>query len=431
MAAKSNLRKIESSEYGAILCIPYICTWDMMDHRGLWDALSQLSLPTLQELYVGLKTSWNELSCETFLEKDMLLNQICDPRVWSRIIMYRKAGRVRGAFPAPPFLLQLDVKSASDDTEADLSGPFPFEYYTESGIVVDCALVYVNPNRMFVEGEMPTIDLVPFYSVASGDMRCIRYAALLGEYAPPFAIERVKEVHATFVRRMHLIRQKVKDKKETPENQHRDASISFMSESRKVWKVYTDSNDPLGLGHPQAGLSKDAFILVDNPGDADIIYSYKTLFRDGPLRDAWESRANVLINQFPYEGAFLQKDHLAQEILKQYGLPRPCWAIETYDLDVQLGEFVGAGLLEANRSDQALPLWIVKPAIGTQSQGHVVTRSLGHVIRLVDSGGGSRVAQRYIVRPEFYLMHVFSCYSLIAQLSVDIGEPCVLSRSKG
>ena len=399
-AAKENLYHLESSDIGAILTIPYLCTWDMMDYRGLWDALSQLSISTLQEVLLAFKTIWNEPLSEDIEDKETLLNQICDPRVWSRVILFRKSGRVRGALPAPPFVMQMNVTSDSDDTEADLSGPFPFEYHTPWGLVEDCALAYANPNRAFSEFHVPTIDLVPLYSVADVQTRCIRYAALLGEDAPSFAIESAKEINAKFVHQMHLVRQKKEEENENLELAREDTDVDAdsLSGSGKMWKVYTDSNDPMGLSHPEAGLSRAIYTLVDDPHDADSIYSFRSLFVKGTLRDAWETRTDVLINQFPYEGAFVQKDHLGQEILKQHGLPRPSWAIETYDLDVLLGEFVGAGLLEVSRSGDAPPVWIVKPANGTQSQGHVVTRSLGHVLRLVDSGGGSRVAQRYIVR---------------------------------
>lgn len=134
----------------------------------------------------------------------------------------------------------------------------------------------------------------------------------------------------------------------------------------------------------------------------------------------------VLINQFPYEGAFVQKDHLARGILQQHGLPRPSWSIETYDLDVHFTEFVGSILFaledEINQEEQYLqqtatmttlstttaintnpwkgaPLWIVKPASGTQSQGHVVTPNVAQILRINDAVGGRRVAQRYIERP--------------------------------
>lgn len=88
--------------------------------------------------------------------------------------------------------------------------------------------------------------------------------------------------------------------------------------------------------------------------------------------------------------------HLGREIQQQHGLPRPSWALETYDLDVQLTEFVGAATQFSECAGEDA-LWIIKPACGTQSKGHVVTKSPGQVLRIIDAGGESRVAQRYIV----------------------------------
>jgi len=195
---------------------------------------------------------------------------------------------------------------------------------------------------------------------------------------------------------MHLVRQ------QSLESTTQPPPIADVEETTrplcddKIWLVYTDSNDPLELSHPEHGLCPSRFEVVNDPNEADIIYSYHSLFAPGPLQEIWKNREKVMINQFPYEGAFVQKDHLGRELLQQHGLPRPQWAIETFDLDVQLGEFVGAALLETERTGTP-PLWIIKPANGTQSQGHVVTKSVGQVLRLVDSGGVSRVAQRYIV----------------------------------
>jgi hypothetical protein len=297
-------------------------------------------------------------------------------------------------------LLQVDLKSETDDTEGYLSGPFPFQYHLPSGNTADCSLAYLNPGITLAKGQVPTIDWVPAYGVPNTKTRCVRYAALLGKEAPAFAIERTKELYANFVHQMHLVRQQQLEAQTAKAEGPSRAVVqpTTNNESGKIWKIYTDTNDPLGLGHPEAGLSKEFFVLVDDPNEADFIYSYQSLFAPGPLMDVWKtSNPSVLINQFPYEGAFLQKDHLGREVLKQHGLPRPNWAIETYDLDVQFGEFAGSALLEAERSNDGAPLWIVKPANGTRSQGHVVTRSLGQVQRLVDAGGVSRVAQRYIV----------------------------------
>ena len=63
-----------------------------------------------------------------------------------------------------------------------------------------------------------------------------------------------------------------------------------------------------------------------------------------------ERTRKFTINQFPFEAAFVQKDYLAREIQKQWGMPFPPWVIESYDLDVQLKEII----------------WIIWPAGGSQ-----------------------------------------------------------------
>jgi hypothetical protein len=181
-----------------------------------------------------------------------------------------------------------------------------------------------------------------------------------------------------------------------------------------VYCVYTNTNDPMELAHPEAGLVTNNcfFEMVNTPHDADIVFLYQSLFGDSKLQHLIQSRKQnsdntnttnpmrmLMINQFRYKGAFVQKDHLARELMNQHGLPRPFWSLETYDLDVQLAQFAGAALValhETNNknSNNKPPLWIVKPLQGTQSKGHVVTRSLAHIWRLADvSGGISRVVQ--------------------------------------
>ena len=59
------------------------------------------------------------------------------------------------------------------------------------------------------------------------------------------------------------------------------------------------------------------------------------------------------------------------------------------------------------------PLWIVKPASGTQSKGHIVTKSLAQVLRLVDTGSFSRVAQRYLEEPVCYHGRKIDCRCIV------------------
>jgi hypothetical protein len=397
----------ESSSHGSMLVFPHVCSWSILQEpsRGMFNALKELPLPVLQKLLSGLKKSWRE-DC-LFSSKTDLINQICDPRTWSRVILYRHESSVRAALPAPPYfnLPQLELQSEADETEADITGPFPFQYH----MVVDgkeqiiaCSLGYVSPDISFAGGRLPTLDLVPAYSVPNTPTRHVRYAALLGKEAPDFCVQTAKTIHSNFVHNMHLVRQQklVADESDVvAENSSPRQSI--VSEKR-IWKVYTDPSDGMKLTHPESGLTSPFFELTEDPEQADIIYSFQSLYAPSELKQLVDRRPDILINQFPYEGAFVQKDHLAREILKQHGLPRPNWAIETYDLDVQLGEFVGAELLATDRGEK--PVWIIKPAGGTRSQGHVVTRSTAQVLRLIDAGGGSRVAQRYIVSILFVVL---------------------------
>jgi hypothetical protein len=404
-----------TSEIGSMLVLSHLCSWDMLSeiNRGLWDGLTALSLDALTRIYQALRVLDSDefTHPETVDDKDWLLEAIYShPRLWTCVVLYRDPkNRVRGALPAPPYYRPMVVERETDASEADLSGPFGFRYHAPNGTIVDCSLLYVDAS--YDGSGSPTMDYVPLYSVPNVATRSIRYAALLGQ--PPFAMELVKEMHANFVHSMHLVRQQqLETSKSATEAEALLPTTAFMELSIKRYKVYTDTNDPMQLGHPAAGLSKDLFELVDTIQDADIVYSYHSLFAPGPLRDELARRPDTLINQFPYEGAMVQKDHLGREILRQHGLPRPSWAIETYDLDCQVGEFLGAAVLDYERSHE-WPVWIIKPASGTQSKGHVVTKSLAQVVKLMDAGGPSRVAQRYLQHPVCFQGRKVDCRCIV------------------
>ena len=425
--ALDSRQEIPSSDVGSILVLAHLCSWNMVQdsQRGLLDGLATLSTDTLISVYQGLCAFSSTLMNDDSVEhnnnddfynnnnnnNDSLLEAIYrHPRLWTCVLLYRNAeGHVQGALPAPPYYSPLLVATEADTVEAQLTGPFAFRYHsTEHGSIINCSLLYVDPNYDSNHASSLTIDYVPLYSIPSKNhalMRSIRYAALLEHQAPNFALHAVKEIHATFVQKMHLVRQQQLEQldKVLPMT-----DLDSPPAYKPIYTVFTDTNDPIQLGHPDAGLSKEIFQLVNNIHDADIIYSYKSLFAPGSLRDEIAKRDNVLVNQFPYEGAFVQKDHLGREILLKYGLPRPPWALETYDLDCQLGEFIGAALL-----DQENAIWIIKPASGTQSKGHVVTQSLPQVLRLIDAGGPSRVAQRYIQHPVCYQGRKVDCRCIV------------------
>lgn len=485
--------------YGRILLIPHVCDWDISNnHRGMIQALEKLSDSVLQAIWDCLETIWGSNSSNNNNDdyyqqrqlpslqqqqqepsREMLVDQIArHARIWSHVILYRSVTHdqaVRAALPAPPFyfphVVALERCGETDVTtmvEADLTGPFPFQYYyrkmnehsskeqtqkddeiSNRFTIMETSLAYISPDfrptfvgpphRQAVPLSLPTMDVVPSYSCPNVAVRSVRYAALLGDRAPIFAVEYVKLCYASLVQQMHVVRQ---DKLQQEQQQQLPQSTQEVRPAvnnsdtdhhhhHRVWKVYTDTNDPMELAHPEAGLTDSQFQLTDQIEDADIIFSYQSLFVPGSkiqrvIEEKQKNNETVLMNQFPYEGAFVQKDHLAREVLKQHGLPRPAWAIESYDLDVHLAEFIGAALLSSStRSEETTslignetndddpPLWIVKPARGTQSKGHLVTRSTAHIQRLLDAGGTSRVAQRYIDRPVCVDGHKVDCRCIV------------------
>lgn len=407
----------DASPLGGIFVVPHIISWDMSNHKGMMQELEKLSDEAIAKLFKALQDQvWPQQTQRLTVNPDTatrsdLINVILQPATWSRVILYRSTdNRIRAALPAPPFYPQCDMTQ-----EPDLTGPFPFRYTYES-TVIDTSLVYLSPELKDANAT-PTIDLVPSHTCPNDATRYVRYAALLGLHsAPPAALATPKLLYAEFTREYHLQRQAKLEAEagiissvDEPE-----ATTQSNAPEDAVLRVYTDANDPMELGHKEAGLDPKKYQLVDNVMDADIIYSYQSIFavmsKVFPYLQGTER--TLYINQFPYEGAFVQKDHLALEVLKQHGLPRPSWSIETYDLDVHLGVFVGAAVMAEEQSPHP-PVWIVKPARGTQSKGHLITRSTAHILRLVDAGIHSWVVQRYIERPVCYQGRKVDCRCIV------------------
>ena len=186
-------------------------------------------------------------------------------------------------------------------------------------------------------------------------------------------------------------------------------------------KVWTSADDPLRLRHPSGGLTHPSFELLgqeESPYSADIVWSSEPVRGTPqawahPLEDAEDTEEPLqLVNQFPYEGAFHDKGHLAREVARCLG--RPVWWLPSIDLETHLTVFVGEYLRRKAESRQqggdgsgGGGVWIVKPAQGTRSKGHVVTDSLVRIVRLLEvqscaeegGGGMKRVAQLYVQKP--------------------------------
>jgi hypothetical protein len=441
-----------TEDYGKILVLPHVLEWNMSQHQGLIQGLQKLSTAVLQPLWEGLNTLTSfaqEQNTTAFTDDNDIINAIADhPSLWSRVILFRSSlenglSVVKGALPMPPYFPH---RPLDNDAEADLTGPFPFQYHHPGFGLINLSLVYVSPGVSL--HTLPTMDLVPAYQFPDVRMRTVRYAALLhgtNELSEDIAAT-VKQIYAEFVHDMHFARQESLERQQLQSTIWKpDSNFEITTDeakqslAEKVLRVYTDANDPMQLRDPIAGLEANSqyFVLVDSPEDADIILSFSSVFApNNPLKEILNCNKNVLVNQFPYEGCLVQKDHLAREILKQHGLPRPSWALETYDLDVHMAEFVGAVYTEdlSEQTDDAdsgcnnsyRSLWIIKPAAGTQSQGHLVTRSLAHVLRWNDAWGGGRVAQRYVNNPACIDGRKVDCRCIVMMPSAGDSDSCTL-----
>lgn len=183
-------------------------------------------------------------------------------------------------------------------------------------------------------------------------------------------------------------------------------------------RVWTSPDDPLRLRHPSGGLTHPAFELMSADADpdlADIVWSSEPIKGmpaawANPLDDGSDIEGDEplrMVNQFPYEGAFHTKCHLAREVARCLG--QPSWWNPSFDLDTHLPVFVGEYLRRKRNGESAKGgnVWIVKPSLGTRSIGHVVSDSLIRIVRLMEvdaaselgGGGCQRMAQLYVTRP--------------------------------
>lgn len=462
-----NLSTLKWTQAGTLLVIPHICEWNVAQEDSLWQALStQVSLETLRLVYKSLNEAQlrqpfhrrqyhrrveeinntnakNRESGGLWDEKDeriWLQNQICaHPQTWPRICLYHVTGRpgVRAALPAPPYFMASNLISVEQETEQEniLTGPFPFFYHSrrvgpeDDGdgrpTVIPTFLAHWTgppPTEPTDLAALLQVDLVSEFACPNILVRAWRFLANFGlddDNTPLEYVMELKTFYTQFVQQMHIIRQnKLQRQEEDEENKQETCTLIAANDPPgKLWKVYTDADDPMEFAHPESGLDTNIYQLVQDVHDADIIFSFQSLF--SPHCSIYNSNQRSvgdngpLINQFPYEGAWVQKDHLARGIMEQHGLPLPNWALESFDLDVQLPHFVAMASFQTDAVSDA-GLWIIKPAHGTQSRGHVVTNSLAHVLKLLDAGKPpSRVAQRYVTNPVTFQGRKVDCRCLV------------------
>jgi tubulin--tyrosine ligase-like protein 12 len=245
----------------------------------------------------------------------------------------------------------------------------------------------------------------------------------------------LNEIHQEFVQKMHAVLA-------SPPQPKVPSLLDFVTNLSPGGKlrVWTSPDDPLRLKHPSSGLSHPSFELVEDPSHAHILW-YSEPLKETPrawINSGYSPKKNSsesfnltehnsklppaaaagidsnsssdplfvspddqFINQFPFEGVFLIKSHLAREIARNIGLPE--WWNESYDLETHLMQYVGDYLCRRHshhqqEQDHDQNVWIIKPSIGTRSQGHVISDSLIHTIRILEVNK-KRVAQKYVERP--------------------------------
>lgn len=147
-------------------------------------------------------------------------------------------------------------------------------------------------------------------------------------------------------------------------------------------------------------LTDAAFELVDNEGDADILWLTGHFKKFSELS---ESAPNKFVNQFPFENCITIKDLLSivcRRMGHQHSCPKslqtyPLWLPTTYNLKTELIEFVAY-----YQQRERLGLdnhWIVKPWNLARGLGMYVTKDLAQIMRLQPTG--PKIVQKYIERP--------------------------------
>ena len=349
-----------------------------------------------------------------------------------------------------------EVGSAIDHSDEPNVICCPFMYcYTQSDgsyTVIPCSLLW--PLRHIDDQEMITRDFIP--TVSSPKDRAARLIAWFPEHIDA-------TVKQAIIDEAVIYNQLLQDKTvivssslpssypiaaSTDDHHHRVKSSKLPAITpcegqdrirvHCLWSIDSDGDqqqsdqqqsgalDPQKLLHPTDGLTDLKFQLVNNPDDADILWGVFP-FNDTNIWTHPVMRSDhtspVLINQFPYEGALVMKDHLAREIARTIGTPS--WWPITYDLEVALTAFVGDFLMRER--DGRNNIWIVKPSDGTRSKGHIVTDSLLRIIRSLETKS-SRVAQKYIESPLLWKGRKFDMRFIVLLRSTDPLELYVYDR---
>ena len=135
-------------------------------------------------------------------------------------------------------------------------------------------------------------------------------------------------------------------------------------------------------------LKLESFKFTQNLEEADILF-----LNSNVKDDFWKISKGKYVNQFPFEGCIVMKNHLARTVVESLGYVD--WLQHTYDLAIHLHEFIGEW--KTNQDLYRNNLWIIKPPNMARSMDMVVTDNLDVILRLLETG--PKLAQKYIHRP--------------------------------
>lgn len=293
-----------------------------------------------------------------------------------------------------------EVGSAITNSDSPNVVCVPFIHITENsnGTVIPLSYTICWPVSRIDSGDPITRDFHP--GLIDSNLRNCLLADRVEHAVDEEGIDALITLSRSYLESLHFQTNSVQSL--TPDNQTFPPPAE--SPQKTVLTVYTPADDSSRLTHATCGLSHSRFSIThDENVHADILWltepnKVSSRWRRGEDSERGKQGEEVspvsYINQFPYEGCLVLKDHLCREVAKHLGSP-PWWHA-SYDMEGQVPLFVG-DYLSRRRSHQE-NIWILKPSASSRSVGHIVSGSLIHIIRQLETDK-KRVVQKYIERP--------------------------------
>uniref|UniRef100_A0A674NQD6 Tubulin tyrosine ligase-like family, member 12 n=1 Tax=Takifugu rubripes TaxID=31033 RepID=A0A674NQD6_TAKRU len=159
----------------------------------------------------------------------------------------------------------------------------------------------------------------------------------------------------------------------------------------KIFKVYSEMLQVTNnLTHP-------GFQITEEEEEADILWKYNHI-KD--YRTLSEKKPHVMLNQFPCESLVTVKDCLAAVARRVAGGPSPAWLPETFNLQIELPQFIKNYQQRQKWLDYFNNHWICKPWNLARGLDTHITNNLDYIIRQRESI--PKVVCKYIENPVLF-----------------------------